>query len=66
MDFGARLYVSYSATDQGWTRAFVEALRWSGSNVWVAEQGHAAGASADPDPDAERELAARRIFVAVL
>jgi tetratricopeptide (TPR) repeat protein len=66
MDFGARVYVSYCATDQAWTRAFVEALRWSGGNVWVAEQGHAAGTSADSDLDAERELTARRIFVAVL
>jgi tetratricopeptide (TPR) repeat protein len=66
MAFGSRIYVSYCASDKDWTRAFVEALRWSGGNVWQAEQGHPAGAAPGPDPDAERELTTRTVFVAVM
>ena len=66
MAFGSPIFVSHCGADQEWTRAFVEALRWSGSSVWVAEQGHPVGPAASPDASAEHELTLRRIFIAVM
>lgn len=67
MEFGSRIFLSYCAADQGWARAFVEALRWSGGTVWLAEQGHPVGPASGPaDPAAERELLTRPVFIAVL
>jgi tetratricopeptide (TPR) repeat protein len=66
MAIASRIFVSYGASDQDWTRAFVEALRWLGGNVWLDEQGHAAGLASSPTPEAERELMSRAVFVVVM
>ncbi|HEX9057183.1 MAG TPA: toll/interleukin-1 receptor domain-containing protein [Ktedonobacterales bacterium] len=55
----ARIIVSYSAPDTDWCRAFVEALRWSGSDVWTADD-HVSGDVVD------RELRARPVCIIVL
>lgn len=61
----ARIFVSYAREDTTWCRAFVEALRWSGADVWYAERAASSGHGASPD-EAERELRNRPIFIAVL
>jgi tetratricopeptide (TPR) repeat protein len=63
----ARIYVSYAREDTEWCRAFVEALRWQGADVWHAERsgGPVQNYGGLPD-EAERELRSRPVFIVVL
>jgi tetratricopeptide (TPR) repeat protein len=60
-----RIFVSYAREDTAWCRAFVEALRWGGADVWYAERAATPDQGTVPD-EAERELRNRPIFIAVL
>ena len=70
MAHGTRIFVSFSAHDAEWVRAFVEALRWAGCDVWYDALGGSGGpAESTPigmSPEVERELNARSLFIAVL
>jgi tetratricopeptide (TPR) repeat protein len=54
----ARIVVSHTVQDTDWCRAFVEALRWSGSDVWSGDENTSAAL--------DRELRARPVCIVVL
>jgi hypothetical protein len=59
----ARIFVSHSHEDSAWCQAFVGALRQAGADVWYDEHDLGYGRLMD---EIERELRARRTFLAVL
>jgi len=63
MPQSARIFVSHSHEDNVWCRTFVSALRQTGADIWYDEHNLGYGRLMD---EIERELRARRIFLAVL
>jgi tetratricopeptide (TPR) repeat protein len=59
----ARIFVSHAHEDHAWCRAFVEALRLGGANVWYDEHNLGYGAL---DEEVERELRDHPIFILIL
>lgn len=57
------IFVSHAHEDNAWCRAFVEALRHGGADVWYDEHNLGYGELAE---EIERELASRPIFIVVL
>jgi TIR domain len=63
MAHAARIFVSHAPADTAWCRAFVQALREAGADVWYDEHHLGDGVSGQ---ESERELQARPIFIAIL
>lgn len=58
-----RIFVSHSRQDTDWCRTFVEALRWSGLEVWYSDS---VSKDARLSDEVERELRGRPIFIILL
>src|SRR5258708_39369503 len=63
MGDGARIFVSHAPEDTAWCRAFVQALREAGADMWCDEHHLGDGVSGE---ELERELQARPLFIAIL
>jgi hypothetical protein len=59
----ARIFVSHAHEDTAWCRAFVQALREAGADVWDDEHHLGDGVMGE---EIERELQARPIFIVIL
>lgn len=59
----ARIFVSHAHEDNAWCRAFVQALRQAGADMWYDEHNLGYGTLGE---EIERELRARPIFLVIL
>ncbi len=63
MAHAARIFVSHAPEDTAWCRAFVQALRDAGADVWYDEHDLGDGVIGE---EIARELQARPIFIVIL